>query len=92
VTLVPAICEEEDDNHCHHIPKQLSCITFAPEDMQVKKKHERPLYYTWYIGLSKVSCIQVDPGSALSIMPRKVVQHLGISTHQLNATQKTIYG
>jgi len=37
--------------------------------MQVKGKHDRPLYYTGYIGSSKVSHIHVDPGSALNIMP-----------------------
>ena len=60
--------------------------------MQVKGKHDRPLYYTWYIGSSEVSRIQVDLGSALSIMPRRVMQHFGIPTHRLSATQTTIYG
>ena len=69
VTQILAICSEKDDNHCHHTSKQFPCITFTSEDMQVKTKHDRPLYYTWYIGSSKVSHIQVDPGSASSIMP-----------------------
>ena len=56
------------------------------------RKHDRPLYFTGYIGSSEVSRIQVDPGSALSIMPRRVMQHLGIPTHRLSATQTTIYG
>ena len=72
-TQVPAICEEKDDNHCNHTSKQFPCITFTPEDMKVKGKHNRPLYYTGYIGSSEVSHIQVDPGSALSIMPRRVM-------------------
>ena len=38
-----------------------------------------------------MSRIQVDPGSALSIMPYKVIQHLGIPTHRLSTTQTTIY-
>ena len=45
-----------------------------------------------YIGSFEVNCIQVDPGSALSIMPRRVMQHLGIPTNWLSATQTTIYG
>jgi len=61
-------------------------------DMQVKGKHDRPMYFTGYIGSSEVSCIQVDLGSALSIMPRRVMQHLGVPTHRLSATQATIYG
>ena len=28
----------------------------------------------------------------MSIMPRRVMQHLGIPTHQLSATRTTIYG
>jgi len=38
-----------------------------------------------------VSRIQVDPESALSIMPRRVMQQLGIPTHRLSATQTIIY-
>ena len=48
------------------------------------------LYFTGYIGSSEVSRIQVDPESAVSIMPRRVMQHLGIPTHRLSATQTTI--
>jgi len=59
--------------------------------MQVKGKHDRPLYYTGYIRSSEVNCIQVDPGFMLSIMPLRVMQHLEIPTHWLNATQTTIY-
>ena len=51
-----------------------------------------PPYYTGYIGSYEVSRIQVNPGFALSIMPRKIMQHLGIPTHQLNTTRTTIYG
>jgi len=51
--------------------------------MQVKEKHDRPLYFTGYIGSSEVSCIQVDLGSTLDIISCRVMQHLGISTHRL---------
>jgi len=68
MTRILAICGKKDSNHCHHTSKQFPCITFTPEDMQVKQKHDRPLYYIGYIRSSEVSCIQVDPGSALSIM------------------------
>ena len=39
-----------------------------------------------------MSRIQVDPGFVLSIMPHRVMQHLGIPTHGLSVTQTTIYG
>jgi len=73
MTQIPAICGEEEGNHCYNTSKKFPCITFTPEDMQVKEKHDRPLYYTGYIGSSEVSRIQVDPRSALSIMPCKVM-------------------
>ena len=59
--------------------------------MQIKRKHDKPIYYTGYNGSSKVSRIQVDTGSAMSIIPRRVMQHLGIPTHWLSATQTIIY-
>ena len=60
--------------------------------MQVKRKHDRPLYFMGYFGSAEVSCIQVDLESVLSIMPRRFMQHLRIPTHRLSATQTTIYG
>jgi len=86
---IPAICIEEDGNHCHHTSKQFSCITFTPEDMQVKERLTGPCIIHGI--LSEVSRIQVDPRSLLSIMPRRVMQHLEIPTYQLSATQTTIY-
>ena len=82
--------EEKDDEHCHQTSK-FSCITFIADDMQIKEKYDKPLYYTRYIKSSEVSRIQVDPGFALSIMPRRVMHHLGIPAHRLSATQTTIY-
>jgi len=88
---IPTMPEEEDDEHCHQASRHSSRITFSLKDMQIKGKHYRPMYYTRYIGSSEVSRIQVDTGSALSIMPCRVMQHLRIPTHRLSATQTTIY-
>jgi len=52
--------EEEDKKNCLHASQHVPCITFTPDDMQVKGKRNRPLYFTGYIGLSEVSGIQVD--------------------------------
>ena len=84
--------KEEDEENCLHASQHVPRITFTTNDMQVKGKHDRPLYFTGYIRSSEVSRIQVDLGSALSIMPRRIMQHLGISTHRLSATQTIIYG
>ena len=73
ITQISATCHEEEGSHCHHDSKLFLCITFIPKDMQVKGKHGRPMYYIRYIISSKVSRIHIDPGFALSIMPRRVM-------------------
>ena len=92
IAQISIVREKEDDRHCHHTSKQFSYIIFTPNDMQIKIKYDRPLYYAGYIRSSEMSRIQFDPGSALRIMPRRVMQHLGIPTHRLGATQTAIYG
>ena len=72
MTKVPIGPQEEDVEDCLHASQNAPCITFTTDDMQVKGKHDRPLYFTGYIRSSEVSRIQVDPGSALSIMPRQI--------------------
>jgi len=42
ITQIPAMCREEDGRHCHYTSKQFSYITFIPEDIKVKDKHDRP--------------------------------------------------
>ena len=75
---ISAKSEEKDEENYLYIFQHVPYITFSPDDMQIKGKHDRPLYFTGYIGSSEVSRIQVDSGSALSIMPRRVMQHLRI--------------
>ncbi|ONK56580.1 uncharacterized protein A4U43_C10F10340 [Asparagus officinalis] len=70
----------------------MPCITFSQEDMHVRNpKHDRPLYFTGYIGSIRVDRIQVDPGSALSIIPLWLVHHLGVPLHHLSTMRTTIY-
>jgi len=78
IAYILAGCKKEDEEYCPQTSKCFPCITFTYEDMQIKGKHDRPMYYKGYIGSSEVSLIQVDPGTALSIMPHRVMQHLGI--------------
>ena len=54
-------------------------------------KHDRPFYFTGYIGSAQVDRIQVDPGSALSIMPLRLLHHLGVPLNRLSSTNTTIY-
>jgi len=73
MTQLPAKPQGEDEKDCLHISQHAPCITFTSDDMQVKGNHDRPMYFIGYIGSSEVSPIQVDLGSALSIMPRRVI-------------------
>jgi len=50
------------------------------------------LYYTWYIGSTHIERIQVDPGSALSIIPKRLLYFLGIPLSRLSITTTIIYG
>jgi len=89
---IPAVREVEDDKHCLQISKHFLYITFTLDDMQIKGKQDELPYYTGYIRSSEMSRIQVVPGSALSIMLCRVMQHLGILGHRLSATQIAIHG
>jgi len=93
-------CIPEVSNHnvqsscpeCHHVQSRVPAITFTAEDMLLQdNKHDRPLYYTRYIGSSCIERVQVDPGSALSIIPKRLLYFLGISLYRLCATTSTIY-
>ena len=67
-------------------------ITFTVEDMLRKdNKHDRLLYYTRYVGLTCIERIQVDPGSALSFIPKRLLYFLGIPLYRLSVTTTTIY-
>ena len=71
---------------CHHTQSKVPAITFTTEDMLLKdNKHDRPLYYTGYIGSTYIERIQVDPGSALSIIPKRLLYFLGIPLYRLSA-------
>jgi len=58
-------------SECHHVLLKVPAITFTAEDMLLKdNKHDRPLYYTRYIDSTCIERVQVDIGSALSIIPK----------------------
>ena len=41
--------KKEDEGHCLQTSKQFPCITFTPDEMQIKEKHDKFMYYTKYI-------------------------------------------
>ena len=69
----------EDDSQslcpeCNHVQLKMPAITFTVEDMLLKdNKHDRPLYYTGYIGSTCIERIHVDPRSALNIISKRLL-------------------
>ena len=55
MTQVPVEPRDEDVEDCLHASQNAPCITFTANDMQVKGKHDRPLYFTGYIGSSELT-------------------------------------
>jgi len=68
-------------------------ITFTAEYMLFEdNKHDRPLYYIGYISSTCIERVQVDPRSAHSIIPKRLLYFLSIPLYRLSATTTTIYG
>jgi len=55
-------------------------------------QHNKPLYYAEYIGSTFIERIQVDPGSTLSIIPKRLLYFLSIPLSRLSIMTTTIYG
>lgn len=79
--ISPSMHDEEKQSLRTSMP--LSRITFSPEYIHVLGKHDR-------LGLIEINRILVDLGSALSIMPRRVMHHMGIPTSRFTFTNTMI--
>jgi len=95
LTQVPTPTKE-DGASClqyHLVQQQVSCITLTLEDTLLKdNRYGRTLYYTGYIESTHIERIQVDPGSTLSIIPKRLLYFLGIPLSRLSTTTTTVYG
>ena len=68
-------------------------MTFADEDLLLgSKPHNRPLFVSGYTRGERVSCILIDDGSAVNIMPKGTMRHLGISMEKLSKSRLVIQG
>jgi len=82
----------EDDSQplcpkCHHLQLKIPAIIFTAKDMLLKSnKHDRPFYYTGYIGSTCIEKVEVDLGSTLSIIPKRLLYFLGMLLNRLSAT------
>jgi len=96
LTQVPAIPTNDNVTlcpQCHWVPRKVLSITFTPEDMLLKdNKYDRPLYNTGYIGSICTERIQVDSGSALSFILKRLLYFCSIPLSRLLTTTTTICG
>ena len=69
----------------------VASIMFTNEDRLLGSRiHNHPLFVTSYIKEQLVNCILVDGGSAVKILPLKVLKDLGISLDQLSHSRLMI--
>ncbi|KAL0391375.1 UNVERIFIED_CONTAM: hypothetical protein Slati_4569500 [Sesamum latifolium] len=63
----------------------MSTITFTDEDLLLgSKPHNRPLLVAGYIREQKVNRILIDGGSAVNILPLRILKKLGIPIDELS--------
>ena len=82
--------EEESETHASEevialCARRRDKMTFIDEDLLLgSKPHNRPLFVSGYTGGEKVSCILIDDGFAVNIMPKGTMKHLGIFVEELS--------
>ncbi|KAM2766317.1 hypothetical protein COP1_022237 [Malus domestica] len=66
-------------------------IHFTDEDLLLgSKPHNRPLFISGYVREHKVSCMLVDGGSAINIMPKSTMTTIGIKVDELSLSRLLI--
>ncbi|KAL0362079.1 UNVERIFIED_CONTAM: hypothetical protein Scaly_1163100 [Sesamum calycinum] len=71
----------------------MSTITFTDEDMLLESKpHNRPLFVAGYVREQKVNKILIDGGSAVNILPLRILKELGIPIDELSNSRLMIQG
>lgn len=93
VTHIP-LTKKVEWQHCQcQWVSVLPSITFSSDDMLVKSSDlDRPLYYTRYIGSTKIEGILIDTGFALRIILVRLLQFLQILVRKLATTTTTMHG
>ena len=70
-----------------------STTTSTDDDRLLGSKiHNRPLFVTGYIREQRVNRILIDGGSAINILPLKILKELGISLDELLPSKLMIQG
>ncbi|KAL0444592.1 UNVERIFIED_CONTAM: hypothetical protein Slati_2181900 [Sesamum latifolium] len=71
----------------------MSTITFTNEDLLLgSKPHNRPLFIVGYVREQKVNRILIDGGSAVNILPLRILKELGIPIDELSNSRLMIQG
>ena len=71
----------------------VTSITFASENLLLRSTpHNRPLFVTGYAKEQKVNKILIDGGSAINILPLKILKELGIPIDELSNSRLMIQG
>ncbi|KAL0293164.1 UNVERIFIED_CONTAM: hypothetical protein Sradi_6953900 [Sesamum radiatum] len=71
----------------------MSTITFTDEDLLLgSKPHNRPLFVAGYVREQKVNRILIDGGSAVNILPLRILKELEIPIDELSNSHLMIQG
>ncbi|KAL0310226.1 UNVERIFIED_CONTAM: hypothetical protein Scaly_2950900 [Sesamum calycinum] len=71
----------------------MSTITFTDEDLLLgSKPHNRPLFVAGYVREQKVNRILIDGGSAVNILPLRILKELEIPIDELSNSRLMIQG
>ncbi|KAL0427896.1 UNVERIFIED_CONTAM: hypothetical protein Slati_2964400 [Sesamum latifolium] len=71
----------------------MSTITFTDEDLLLgSKSHNRPLFVAGYVREQKVNRILIDGGSAVNILPLRILKELKIPIDELSNSRLIIQG
>ncbi|KAL0387545.1 UNVERIFIED_CONTAM: hypothetical protein Sradi_2636300 [Sesamum radiatum] len=71
----------------------MSTIIFTDEDLLLgSKPHNRPLFVAGYVHEQKVNRILIDEGSAVNILPLRILKELGFPIDELSNSRFMIEG
>ncbi|KAL0455087.1 UNVERIFIED_CONTAM: Transposon Tf2-12 polyprotein, partial [Sesamum latifolium] len=84
------VLEKEDSSDTDDC---MSTITFTDEDLLLgSKPHNRPLFVAGYVREQKVNRILIDGGSAVNILPLRILKELRIPVDELSKSRLMIQG
>ncbi|KAL0419166.1 UNVERIFIED_CONTAM: hypothetical protein Sradi_1330100 [Sesamum radiatum] len=82
--------EKEDSSNTDDC---MSTITFTDEDLLLESKpHNRPLFVSGYVREQKVNRRLIDGGSAVNILPLRILKELEIPIDELSNSRLMIHG